>query len=589
MLDLVDQHGGRLLVDWPIGVGKSSSIDQTIEAGVTSKRYDLVVALFPTRELINERGWILSPPKDYRVVNLLPRPRKRCGETLDQTWQQFETAAMGQLGRLDLCGGCPKRRGCYWPTQYGKHLEGTNVVFATQAQLERSPTFILQLIQWTNAQRTLTLLDEVNVFLKTFHQCIPKDELLRFYEVLIKLSHHKRGKHYRKWLDLTHLLLRASTEDLRFPDWKFPFLDAQWALEVQSLGQNLYQQNFHFLGHKLQHLGRSPLASRERAPNGDLLFASPPIIPGGYIIYSGSTHQDYTKFRLGQDIIAPFRNYVFKGPDTVWYNLASRLGTRTNFLRNSSQILDFFAGLIAKRVQEGHRPLLVAKKCFLEFSAREIDARLREMGLRNIHVLSNKWTAKKLARSSTIPLIHYGLIGSNLFEEFDAAYCLTGYYVTEKVVNQAVQDVLASDSFIPITIKTTTPPRRRKVEVRNPKHRQYDIQRLAQLALDHHEMGTVLQAVGRVRPYTKRREIITFQCAAHPQLSYTQEFCTLGEARQYFDIPSRRNKAKARTRTLVQAAKLAGSTQKKTATKLGVSVRTVKRYWANSKDATNPV
>jgi len=348
---------------------------------------------------------------------------------------------------------------------------------------------------------------------------------------------------------------------------------------VQSLGRTLYQQDFTFLGYDLQHFGRSPLSSRERAPNGDLLFASPPFIPGDFIIYSGSAHHDFTQFRLGQEFAIPFRDYVFKDPDTVWYNLASRLGTRTYFPHNANQVLDFFAGLTAKRCQEGYRPLLIAKKCFLALCAREMETRLRILGLSNIHVLSSNWTARKLSRSSTIPLIHYGLIGCNLFEEFDVAYCLTGYYVTEEVVNQIVQDVLASDSFIPITIKTTGHPRRRQVEVRDPDHRRYDIQHLAQLALEYLESGSVFQAVGRVRPYTQPREIITFQCAAHPQLSYTQEFHTLGEARQFFGIPTSREKAKSTTATRIQGAKLAGATQRDTATKLGISVRTVKRYW----------
>jgi hypothetical protein len=89
----------------------------------------------------------------------------------------------------------------------------------------------------------------------------------------------------------------------------------------------------------------------------------------------------------------------------------------------------------------------------------------------------------------------------------------------------------------------------------------------------------VLQAVGRVRPYTKAREIITFQCAAHPQLTYTQEFNSLAEARVYFDIVTTREAGKATTTALVQAAKKAGHTQQQAADQLKKGLRTVKRYW----------
>ena len=116
----------------------------------------------------------------------------------------------------------------------------------------------------------------------------------------------------------------------------------------------------------------------------------------------------------------------------------------------------------------------------------------------------------------------------------------------------------------------------------NPSHRIYDTKNLAQLALDHQEMGVVLQAVGRVRPYTKAREIFTFQCAAHPQLSYTEEFHSLGEAREYFGILTRRNFMYQQRVVNIQRAKATGLTQTQTAQAEGISLSTVKRYWHNT-------
>ena len=79
-LELLDKHSGRLLVNWAVGVGKSYNLDSTIEAAARSGRYDLVVALLPTRQVLDERRWILNPPEDIRVVNLKARPKGRCGE-----------------------------------------------------------------------------------------------------------------------------------------------------------------------------------------------------------------------------------------------------------------------------------------------------------------------------------------------------------------------------------------------------------------------------------------------------------------------------------------------------------------------------
>ena len=90
MLELVRKHGGRLRVDWAVGVGKSHNIDLTIEAAINTCQYDLVVALLPTRQIINERKWIIDPPPVLRIVNLEPRPTARCGSERDRTWKKFE-------------------------------------------------------------------------------------------------------------------------------------------------------------------------------------------------------------------------------------------------------------------------------------------------------------------------------------------------------------------------------------------------------------------------------------------------------------------------------------------------------------------
>ena len=136
------------------------------------------------------------------------------------------------------------------------------------------------------------------------------------------------------------------------------------------------------------------------------------------------------------------------------------------------------------------------------------------------------WRRATLAAPSVIPVINYGAIGTNLFEGFDCAYCLTGYYVTEQVVNAVVQDVLAADGHIPIRIRTGGTPRRRTAEVVSATDRVYDVARLAHLALGQQELDVVIQAVGRVRPYTRPREVVTFQCSARPDGDYDREFGT---------------------------------------------------------------
>jgi hypothetical protein len=132
---------------------------------------------------------------------------------------------------------------------------------------------------------------------------------------------------------------------------------------------------------------------------------------------------------------------------------------------------------------------------------------------------------------------------------------------------------------IPMQVSIEGRPCRRLAGVLNHEDRIYDLHTLAQHALDHQEMGTVLQAVGRVRPYTKAREVITFQCADHPDFAYTREFTSIGEARNYFDILDKRSTQVAELWAQVQKAKKEGLKQREAAPLLGVGLRTIKRYW----------
>ena len=252
---------------------------------------------------------------------------------------------------------------------------------------------------------------------------------------------------------------------------------------------------------------------------------------------------------------------------------------RAHFPGNADQILDFFASLVSRRLSEGRRPLLIVKKCFAEFCSRTLTCTLAEIHPTPVRIVTNDWDATDLAAPDVVPLITFGLIGTNLFEHFDGAYCLSGFYVNPEIVDTILQDVLASDGHLPIAITTEGSPRRRHARVADPRQRIFDVDRLAQLALDQQEMDVVLQAVGRVRPYTRPREVVTFQCAAHPQLDYDREFASIAEAREFFALPTRRERERDWNAERVRAARQAGMTQRAAAAALQLGRSTIKRYW----------
>jgi len=331
MLELLAEHKGRLRVDWAVGVGKSHNIDLTIEEAVVSERYDLVIALFPTRRIIEERKWVQQPPKGIKLVNLKPRPGHACGADMDRSWQVFEKNGLGALGRVELCGHCLLRPECEWPRQFGKSLKGSRVVFGAQAHLERSPYFLDQLALWAEAERVLVILDEVNFIMRPFRRTLNQGQLQKYTEVLNNMQPRRWRKVHARWLYLCGLLLAAGTSDLRSPDWRFPQVYHDWALAVQSRGFSLFGEVFSFLAYDLVHFGRSPLESRERTAGGNIIYAAVPNVAMDFIVYSGTAHQKFSEYRLGSEFASPFAEFSFINPDTRWFNIASRLGARKYF------------------------------------------------------------------------------------------------------------------------------------------------------------------------------------------------------------------------------------------------------------------
>jgi hypothetical protein len=581
MLSLLGVHGGRVLVDAAVGVGKSFSVDSTTEQAVRSGKYDLVIVLCPTHRVLKERRWVKNPPSDVDVRVLRPRPKSRCG-ALDKSWKEYEQKGMGLVGKVELCGMCPLRQRCFWPKQYGSALKGSQVIFGTQAHLERDPTFIRQLIAWTRATRPLVILDENDAVLASYERVIHRRDLQLFHEVLKQID--ATGQPWsRRHHDLVHLidvLQLAQTTDLRGGLWIFPQMPMEWALTIQQRGKRQFGNSFQFLMYELQAFGWSPRESRERLHNDDIRFASSPFIGGevDLVLYSATCIPEFARFRLGVELAQPFKDVVIEHPETRWYNIASRLGARCYFGANSDQVLDFFAGLVFKRIKEGKRPLLVAKKCFLPLCAAGMERRLRELGLENARVVYKNWEKADLDGPAVVSLISYGIVGVNTFEHFDAAYCLTSFNVNEDVLDRILHDVVGRDFQIPFKIECRGTPPRRTVSVVDPHHRIYDVEDLARMALLHREMDVVLQAVGRVRPFTRPREIITFQCAEHPKATYTLEFTALEQARQYFGIPTRRQRQAAITAERVREATSRGLTQRQAAEELGIGLRTVQMY-----------
>src|SRR5262249_50832720 len=101
------------------------------------------------------------------------------------------------------------------------------------------------------------------------------------------------------------------------------------------------------------------------------------------------------------------------------------------------------------------------------------------------------------------------------------------------------------------------------------------------------EADTVLQAVGRVRPFTRPREVITFQHGRLPGVRHAAEFNTLEQARLFFDVQGSRQTRREGRAAQAHALRKQGLTRKQIADRLGVSERMVTTY-LNPRGEVNP-
>ena len=275
----------------------------------------------------------------------------------------------GRAGAGRALRPVPPPTGLLLAGQFGKGLEGAQVIFGTDAHIARSPDFGSQLAGWAGAARVLTLVDEINFLATGFRRRVARADLVRFARVLGEVD---SGRWVRS--TATGAGARSSSCGPRAGPASPRLEDADVPDRLGGRGPGPW------LGsprHAVPFPRARPAAVRPVAPGitraarqRRLELHQPPAVRGDVAIFSGTALPEFLRFRLGRDLACPFAGYQFGHPGTRWYNIASRLGMRAHFPGNADQILDFFASLVSRRLSEGRRPLLIAKKWFAEFCSR---------------------------------------------------------------------------------------------------------------------------------------------------------------------------------------------------------------------------
>ena len=566
-----------VLLNVPVGVGKSRLLDDVLDELRVNPRFDVVIVLVELTSSLLERRLIQNLPGDVR--RLKPRPREDCGP-LDPLWRGFEKSSCTAFAKRHLCEGCRHYRDCFWPSQYGKGLKGATVIFGTHAQLRVNPFFVQHIRMVTDAESILLIVDEAGFLQTSYREILDRLKLSRFITALRQANVREDVR--EQWLYQTTLLTQASTNDLQRTDWKLPNLSPDEIVSIQEAGIAA-DPRFQWVGYKLQAFHRSRLDRRWSDDRG-IHYVVPPYLADRTLILSAEMDKKYVERQLNIDRAdnpIPRARIHHKG--TRSYNLCFLHGAASRFPGNRPQILDAFAQLILHNIESGRRTLLVSRKHLKKSCITYLTKRFTQWG-RVVTFVPCGGEPVPGSNPNIVPVIHYGVSGVNNFEEFDAAYCLNSFYLDQDVLQKAIRDVDEDTLQFPVNIQVQGQPKRRIAGTFDRRFQASDADQVCRTYYRQLETNVVLQAVGRVRYATRPREVITFQASQMPDVPLHGEFYSMREFRQHFGLLTGSEFTRQFHRQEVRRLRQDGLTTRQIGERLGVSERTVRYRLAETKE-----
>lgn len=592
LIALVTKHV-QVLVKIAVGVGKSKAVDGLLACSATFSAFDYIVYVAPTWKIINERAIIrgaTDPGVQWMVIR--PRPRERCGG-LDEEWQALEKRGCAALARRILCDRCPHRGGarpCEWPQQF-KRAAKVRLVFFTEQQLLQNPYLFDILAMRAHAARPLLIMDEGKLVGASFEEIITDDELRLFALVLRALaaSQSDSRRLMSATADVVESLRQADTREIEGFKGRASSLLNLHAADIQAIGVEQFGPRFRYLGYVLVALTRARDIARWKDVDGTIHFTSRPNAQRHLLVLSANLDDRHVARRLGiGQIESPFRDYRFQHSGTRIFNLKNRIGAARYFVKNSDQILGTVAALVARNIAAGRSTVLVSRKNLKTLCAEKMSAKLRAWGWNVTFLVGTKDALPAVPDPSIVPIIHYGILGTNTYEAYDAVYCLNSYYVSDTVLNDAVNESEPERFKALLTIMTGA-QMVRQVELVTPRDEVRDVLPIAERHLHHLEVDPVIQAAGRVRFATKPREVLFFAMHdLHGDIADYTEVLSLVALREAMGIadPSDIDAAVEASR-LVEIVKN-GATFADAALSLGISRRTAFRRLKICESAKSP-
>lgn len=527
---------GTVLLQAAIGTGKSYLVDGLLSLPDTFDTYDLLIYVVPQHSIASERAILTGsarPPVAY--VHLKGRPTSSCGP-LDTQWHQYESQGLSALGKEQLCKACPMASDCSWPTQLSKKVvEEVRLFFVAEAYFKAMPSLVKRLKQLTDTDTALVIFDEAKFLGEPLRSRITATELNHYRKALC-VGASKRDMCY-SWITEIDNLLIATANDLADRNWSFSGESYHTiSRSVQEAGLKNSGTAFRELGYLLQAFAQARPEDRSTDGHGNITFGTRPLLDADVLILAANLPPAYVKHRLRLDTIhAPFDGVSFRHSGTTIMNIKSYIGAKTWFDGNEQQILDFFGALIKRNIENGKSTLLVAKKDTVGHCSSELTSRLASWGV-SASFPTTSLELYSAPNPQIVPIIHYGVIGINTFTDYDACYCLNSYYINQDILTDQLFEIEQEEFRGKLTFCKDS-GNTRYVETPE-KYSHSNLADNANIYAQAAEIDPILQAVGRVRFYTKPREVIFFTTHdIRPYVGDVTEFQTLAAARLALEVP----------------------------------------------------
>lgn len=565
-----------LLVSAPPGVGKTYAAHGIIEHAL-ARDHDLVIYIAPTRALIAEL--LAREALGARVattVVLEPRPKSRCGP-LDADWQRLEQSGCAALAKSSLCTVCPHLDQCRWPEQFDQIDETTSVVIFTEPYLSLNSSIINRVVVTAGAERALVVFDEASFMTASQVKRVTLEDITRFQGAVLhaQIALGEDGARLETVVSALDQLRDGREELSCWPSIsRFDLVGA--TLAIQRAGQSLYGADFNYIGHGLGQLTTGGNAARWYDEDAYHCVPVPRTKGCDVIVFSPYLPPQIVEERLQRSVILALPPAVFRHSKTKMINIADPVGALRTLSSQDHfrRVADFFTALVLHDKAQGRRAVIVTKKVFLHRLQRHIEDFTKALGRPLICQSLQQFEAGGGAPETDVVLINYGIVGMNGLSDHDAVYCFGGYYAREAQLEDTYNQLLPPKDQIELVIRTENGQRR--AQSGSPDARSRYHARRARAVLEMIERRVVVQAIGRVRPFTSPATVIAFQQDdLSSALGDIDTFSRLSRARVTLRVPSRTELVRATLGDHLRPDHVDGSSYRSIASKHGLPVSTV--------------